>query len=343
MKTFTRIFIAINIALIVFVIYITRDGNIFTPTGEGEIILDSGTYEAFPLPDYAAAQVNSNYKSYFIEVEPGIKVHILEVGDGFPIFLMHGNPTSGFLYRKVVDGLPLDKVRVIMPTSPGLGFSSKIPASEHKLENHIRWINTALSELKVKELVYAGQDWGGPIGMGALSLSPGLLKGAVLLNTGFNAPTMNIDLSPAHATVKTPIIGELILEVIFSIFERLGGVQGDPESWTPEVAELYGKPLFDNGNAKAPLAMMRMVTDGPNHPSTPAMIQIEEYVKTLDIPSEIVWGMKDPILGKALTRMQQNFPDAPVIQTDAGHFLQEEVPIEIANALIRVIDKVNKE
>tara|TARA_B100000405_G_scaffold242673_1_gene176144 strand:+ start:939 stop:1970 length:1032 start_codon:yes stop_codon:yes gene_type:complete len=343
MKTFTRIFIAINIALIVFVIYITRDGNIFTPTGEGEIILDSGTYEAFPLPDYAAAQVNSNYKSYFIEVEPGIKVHILEVGDGFPIFLMHGNPTSGFLYRKVVDGLPLDKVRVIMPTSPGLGFSSKIPASEHKLENHIRWINTALSELKVKELVYAGQDWGGPIGMGALSLSPGLLKGAVLLNTGFNAPTMNIDLSPAHATVKTPIIGELILEVFFSIFERLGGVQGDPESWTPEVAELYGKPLFDHGNAKAPLAMMRMVTDGPNHPSTPAMIQIEEYVKTLDIPSEIVWGMKDPILGKALTRMQQNFPDAPVIQTDAGHFLQEEVPIEIANALIRVIDKVNKE
>ena len=343
MKTFTRIFIAINIALIVFVIYITRDGNIFTPTGEGEIILDSGTYEAFPLPDYAAAQVNSNYKSYFIEVEPGIKVHILEVGDGFPIFLMHGNPTSGFLYRKVVDGLPLDKVRVIMPTSPGLGFSSKIPASEHKLENHIRWINTALSELKVKELVYAGQDWGGPIGMGALSLSPGLLKGAVLLNTGFNAPTMNIDLSPAHATVKTPIIGELILEVFFSIFERLGGVQGDPESWTPEVAELYGKPLFDDGNAKAPLAMMRMVTDGPNHPSTPAMIQIEEYVKTLDIPSEIVWGMKDPILGKALTSMQQNFPNAPVTQTDAGHFLQEEVPIEIANALIRVIDKVNKE
>ena len=263
-------------------------------------------------------------------------MHILEVGDGFPIFLMHGNPTSGFLYRKVVDGLPLDKVRVIMPTSPGLGFSSKIPASEHKLENHIRWINTALSELKVKELVYAGQDWGGPIGMGALSLSPGLLKGAVLLNTGFNAPTMNIDLSPAHATVKTPIIGELILEVFFSIFERLGGVQGDPESWTPEVAALYGKPLFDNGNAKAPLAMMRMVTDGPNHPSTPAMIQIEEYVKTLDIPSEIVWGMKDPILGKALTRMQQNFPDAPVIQTDAGHFLQEEVPIEIANALITV-------
>jgi len=342
MKTFSRIFITITIALIVFVIYVTRDGDTYTPSGDGEIVLDSGTYEAFPLPDYAAAMVNSNYKSYFIEVEPGIKVHVLEVGEGFPVFLMHGNPTSGFLYRKIVEDLPLDSVRVIMPTSPGLGFSSKIPASEHKLENHIQWINTVLNELELKELIYAGQDWGGPIGMGALSFSPDLLKGAVILNTGFNAPTINVDLSPAHATVKTPLIGELILEVFFSIFERLGGVQGNPESWTPELVELYGRPVMESGNSKAPLAMMRMVTDGPTHPSTSSMIKIENYVKTLDIPAEIVWGINDPILGKALPRMQENFPKAPVTKTDAGHFLQEEVPAEIAEALIRVINQVNK-
>ena len=342
MRTFGRIFIAINVVLIIFVIFITRDGNNFTPSGDGEVVLDSGTYEGFTLPDFAAAMVNHKYKSYFIEVEPGIKIHVLEAGEGFPVFLMHGNPTSGFLYRKVVENLPLDKVRVIMPTSPGLGFSSKIPASEHKLENHIRWISKVLNELELEELIYAGQDWGGPIGMGALSLSPNLIKGAVILNTGFNAPTINIDLSPAHATVKTPVIGELIVEVFFSMFDRLGAVQGDPESWTPEVAELYGKPLYDNGNAKAPLAMMRMVTDGPSHPSTPSMMQIENYVKTLNIPAEIVWGMNDPILGKALARMRENFPKAPVKKTNAGHFLQEEVPDEIAGAIIRVLNQVNK-
>lgn len=340
MKIFLKLFISLGFVLMLLSYLITRDGNTYTPSGDGEVILDSGTYEAFPLPDYAAAMVNSNYKSYFIEVEPGIKVHVLDVGEGFPVFLMHGNPTSGFLYRKIVENLPLDKVRVIMPTSPGLGFSSKIPASEHKLENHIRWINAVLNELELKELIYAGQDWGGPIGMGALSLSPNLLKGAVVMNTGFNAPTISIDLSPAHATVKTPIIGELVVEVFFSMFDRLGNVQGDPESWTPEVAELYGKPLYDSGNAKAPLAMMRMVTDGPSHPSTPSMIKIENYVKTLDIPAEIVWGMNDPILGKALPRMEENFPKAPVTQTDAGHFLQEEVPTEIAEALMRVLSQV---
>ena len=340
MKTFLRILVLIAFALIILSFFVTRDGYVVTPIGDGQVVLDSGTYEAFPLPIYASNMVDSNYKSYFIEVEPGLKVHVIEVGEGFPVFLMHGNPTSGFLYRKVVEKLPLNKVRVIMPTSLGLGFSSKIPASEHTAENHIYWINKVLKELELKELVYAGQDWGGPIGMGALSLSPELLKGAVLLNTGFNAPKVNADLSPAHALVKTPVIGELLLEVIFSIFERLKSVQGNPDSWTSEVAELYGRPVYESGNSKAPLAMMRMVPDGPNHPSTPSMRRVEEYVNTLEIPAEIVWGENDPILGRALPIMQQNFPNARLTKTTAGHFLQEEVPNEIAEALIRVIEEV---
>lgn len=340
MKTFLRILVLIALGLIILSFFVTRDGYVVTPTGKGQVVLDSGTYEAFPLPIYASNMVDSNYKSYFIEVEPGLKVHVIEAGEGFPVFLMHGNPTSGFLYRKVVEKLPLDKVRVIMPTSLGLGFSSKIPASEHTAENHIYWINKVLKELELKELVYAGQDWGGPIGMGALSLSPELLKGAVLLNTGFNAPKVNADLSPAHALVKTPVIGELLLEVIFSIFERLKSVQGNPDSWTSEVAELYGRPVYESGNSKAPLAMMRMVPDGPNHPSTPSMRRVEEYVNTLEIPAEIVWGENDPILGRGLPIMQQNFPNARLTKTTAGHFLQEEVPNEIAEALIRVIEEI---
>ena len=340
MKTFLRILILIAFSLIILSFFVTRDGYVVTPIGDGQVVLDSGTYEAFPLPSYASNMVDSYYKSFFIEVEPGLKVHVIEAGEGFPVFLMHGNPTSGFLYRKVVEKLPLDKVRVIMPTSLGLGFSSKIPASEHTAENHIYWINKVLKELELKELVYAGQDWGGPIGMGALSLSPELLKGAVLLNTGFNAPKANADLSPAHAIVKTPVLGEILLEVVFSIFERLESVQGNPDSWTTEVAELYGRPVYESGNSKAPLAMMRMVPDGPNHQSAPSMRRIEEYVNTLEIPAEIVWGENDPILGRALPIMQQNFPNARLTKTTAGHFLQEEVPNEIAEALIRVIEEV---
>ncbi|HIF93661.1 MAG: alpha/beta fold hydrolase [Myxococcales bacterium] len=330
----------IVVAGILFAGAITRDGERIVPEGEGTVRLDAGDFEAFPLPAYAAKCVTDDYKSYFVEVEPGIKVHVLEVGSGFPVYLQHGNPTSGFLYRKVAAELPTNRVRVIMPTLVGLGFSSKIPASEHTLENHVRWMNGVLEQLKLTELVYVGQDWGGPTGMGALALSPELLKGAVLLNTGFNAPKEEMDLSRAHGIVKTPVVGELMMEVFLSIFENLPRMQGDPDSLPADVVELYGRPVEESGNAKAPLAMMRMVTDGPDHRTAPAMREIERYVQGLDIPAEIVWGMNDPILGKALPLMKQNFPDAPVTETEGGHFLQEEVPAEIAAALLRVMDQI---
>jgi hypothetical protein len=102
MNTFLKVISTIVVICIVFAIFITRDGKMFTPNGEGVVTLDIGDFEAFPLPDYALNMVNSDYKSYFVEVEPGIKVHVLDIGQGLPVFLMHGNPTSGFLYRKVV-------------------------------------------------------------------------------------------------------------------------------------------------------------------------------------------------------------------------------------------------
>lgn len=332
--------IAIAVAGMVAYGVITRDGELVTPQGTGTITLDVGEFEAFPLPGYAAEHLVGDYKSYLVEAEPGIKVHVLETGSGFPVFLQHGNPTSGFLYRKVAEELPEDRIRLIMPTLVGLGFSSKVPASQHTLDNHIRWINSVLAQLKLTELVYVGQDWGGPVGMGALARSPDLIRGAVLLNTGFNAPREEVNLSRAHAIVKTPVLGELLLETAFSIFEQLPQMQGDPASLPADVIELYSRPVTESGNAKAPLALMRMVTDGPAHPSVAAMRTIEHYVKGLDIPAEIVWGMNDPILAKGLPIMKQNFPQAPVMETQAGHFLQEEVPAEIAAAVLRVVDQI---
>ena len=333
-----KVLLVLLAAIFVIGIFITRDGKMITPEGSGNISIDVGEFEAFPLPDYAANYITDDYKSYLVEVEPGIKVHVLEVGSGFPVFLQHGNPTSGFLYRKVAEQLPTDQLRVIMPTLVGLGFSTKVPASQHTLHNHMRWINAVLEQLQLTELVYVGQDWGGPIGMGALALSPDMIKGAVLLNTGFNAPTEKRDLSSAHATVKTPVVGELIVETFVSIFDRLHNMQGDPGSIPTDVAQLYAKPVLESGNAKAPLALMRMVPDGPDHPTTTAMRIVEQYTLSLDIPAEIVWGMNDPILAKGLPLMQQNFPKAPTTETQAGHFLQEEVPNEIAAAILRVVE-----
>ena len=343
MKRTWKVAAVLGALLVLAALVLVGDGERIIPEGEGRVELDAGGFEAFPLPDYAAAVVSDDYKSYFIEVEPGIKIHVLEIGQGYPVYLQHGNPTSGLLYRKVVESLPLDSVRAIMPTMVGLGFSTKVPASEHTLDNHMRWMNSVLKTLNLTEVVFVGQDWGGPVGMGALSLSPGVLKGAVVMNTGVRAPRVPMDLSKAHALVKTPLVGELLVEAMSPrFFTRLAEVQGDPATMPPPVMDLYRRPLQDSGNAKATLALMRMVADGPDHASSPALRDIERYVEGLDIPAELVWGMNDPILARGLPVMQKILPTAPVIETEAGHFLQEEVPEIIAAAVLRIVERVQK-
>ena len=343
MKRTLKVSAVLGALLVLAALVLVGDGERIIPEGEGRVELDAGGFEAFPLPDYAAAVVSDDYKSYFIEVEPGIKIHVLEIGQGYPVYLQHGNPTSGLLYRKVVESLPLDSVRAIMPTMVGLGFSTKVPASEHTLDNHMRWMNSVLKTLNLTEVVFVGQDWGGPVGMGALSLSPDVLKGAVVMNTGVRAPRVPMDLSRAHALVKTPLVGELLVEAMSPLFfTRLAEVQGDPATMPPPVMDLYRRPLQDSGNAKATLALMRMVADGPDHASSPALRDIERYVEGLDIPAELVWGMNDPILARGLPVMQKILPTAPVIETEAGHFLQEEVPEIIAAAVLRIVERVQK-
>lgn len=330
----------VAVAAITGIWWMIRDGAAVTPQGSGTVATTSGTFEAFALPDYAGQTLPEGYKSYLLEVEPGIKIHVLEAGTGTPVYLQHGNPTNGLLYRKIWQELPTHRMRLIMPTMVGLGFSTKVPASQHTLENHIRWMNAALRQLDLGGVVYVGQDWGGAVGLGALMRSPELLKGMVILNTGWTAPKEKFELSRPHAIAATPIVGELLLENVVSVFDRIHEAQGDPASIPPEVAALYARPVRESGNIKGPLALMRMVPTGPDHPTSPLMGKVEAYAKTVKVPTEIVWGMRDPILARILPVMTEMYPEARVTETQAGHFLQEKVPVEIAEAIERVVATV---
>jgi len=69
------------------------------------------------------------------------------------------------------------------------------------------------------------------------------------------------------------------------------------------------------------------------HPSVPGLAKCHAYVSAFEGPAAIVWGDRDPILGGVRTWMERCFPGAPVTRTQAGHFLQDEVPGPIAEAI----------
>ena len=68
------------------------------------------------------------YEKKYQEVN-GKKIAYVEVGEGDPIVLLHGNPTSSYLWRNVIPELA-GKGRVIAPDLIGQGDSDKLPASE---------------------------------------------------------------------------------------------------------------------------------------------------------------------------------------------------------------------
>ena len=115
--------------------------------------------------------------------------------------------------------------------------------------------------------------------------------------------------------------------------------QGDRASISGQVARAYRYPLRDRRTNVAPLALARMVPNNFEHPSIEPLQRCQQYVEAFGGPVAIVWGDRDPVLGRLLSWMTKLFPDAPVTRTNAGHFLQEEVPNEIAAAIIDVAER----
>jgi haloalkane dehalogenase len=68
----------------------------------------------------------------------------------------------------------------------------------------------------------------------------------------------------------------------------------------------------------------------------PDLERVQSFVTSFPGPIAIVWGDRDPVLGRLRKRIEALLPKAVVTRTEAGHFLQEEVPEEIAVAIREV-------
>lgn len=108
-------------------------------------------------------------------------------------------------------------------------------------------------------------------------------------------------------------------------------VQFDRSSIQGEVARAYRFPIGLSRRFSA-LKFARMVPSSENHPSLPHFHNLESYCTSL-ANVEIVWGVKDPILGKQLKRVKEIVGNARITEVSAGHFLQEESYKEISSAI----------
>jgi cis-3-alkyl-4-acyloxetan-2-one decarboxylase len=289
--------------------------------------------KAPPLPGWLDRQLPFRRRAAEID---GRRVHFIDEGEGQPILLMHGNPTWSYLWRKVIARLR-DRFRVVAPDLLGFGLSDKPrTVAEHTVDLHVRTMVRLVDALDLQHLVLVGQDWGGPVACGVGARAPHRVHGLVLANTSVRQPPRPFRPKAFHRLSHAPLISQVIFRGLGFPLPILDRVQGDRRSigWREKAA--YAWPLRRLRDRTAPLALARMVPTGERHPSTPPLDQIGAWVESWHGPAALVWGTRDPVLGRALRRHHEVLPQALVTETTAGHFLQEEVPDELAHAIAHV-------
>lgn len=119
-------------------------------------------------------------RAEYIEVEPNVRLHITDCGEGRPIVLIHGWPLSDEMYEYQYNALINSSFRAIGITLRGFGKSDK-PYGLYDYDTHSSDINNVLSQLGVQDAVLVGFSMGGSIAIRYVSVYNGAhVSGLVL-------------------------------------------------------------------------------------------------------------------------------------------------------------------
>jgi pimeloyl-ACP methyl ester carboxylesterase len=101
-------------------------------------------------------------RAEYIEVEPNVRLHVTDAGEGRSIVLIPGWPLSDEMYEYQYNYLINNNFRVIGITLRGFGKSNK-PYGAYNYDVHVADIKKVLDTLEIKDAVLGGFSMGGSI------------------------------------------------------------------------------------------------------------------------------------------------------------------------------------
>ncbi len=260
-------------------------------------------------------------------------LHYLDEGEGPVVLLLHGNPTWSFVYRNVIRELS-SSCRLIAPDYPGFGFSGHPAGYGYSPAEHATAVGELVDALALDHFVLVVQDWGGPIGMAIAAARPERVAGFVIGNTWCWGTTPSMWL---FSKLLGGAFGRYLIlrHNLFADALMKGALVGDPD---PRVLAAYSAPFPDADSRIGTWKLPRAIT------RERAWIRsVEARLAPLrDRPIELIWGERDPLFSKPAfdARWRTHFPDANTVRiADAGHFVQEDRPDQVAAAITRVVER----
>jgi pimeloyl-ACP methyl ester carboxylesterase len=260
----------------------------------------------------------------------GAASFVREQGSGTPVVLLHGVPTSSFLYRKVIPAVADQGLRAIAFDFPGLGLADRPEEFDYSWSGLSRWMGDAIDELGIDRCHLAVHDIGGPIACEWAVRNPDRVLSLTALNTLLGVADFRRPWSMQPFAMRG--IGELWLASLrpFPMSQLLYLQAIDNRAATPRrevYAYYYLLKRVDRGRAFLRIMRGFELTDEKQR-------ILWEGLAERPYPARIVWGERDPALGLDQLRIAQEALEVPdPILLPAKHFLQEDQAIAVANAI----------
>jgi len=281
----------------------------------------------------------------FSEVQ-GKRIAYLEAGTGDPIVLLHGNPTSSYLWRNVIPELE-NCGRVIVPDLIGQGESDKLPASEgpdrYSFEVAFDYLDGLLRAIDVdSDITWVIHDWGSGLGFHWAKHNPDAVKGIAYMEA-----------------IVMPITWDDWPESARGIFQGFRSSKGEdlclernlfveavlPSSIMRELTEdemaAYRAP-FDTPEHRQPtLNWPRQI---PIDGEPAQMVELVEaygaFMAASAIPKLFINAEPGSILVGKQREFCRSWPNQTEVTVKGLHFVQEDSPREIGQAIAAWYDNL---
>lgn len=288
--------------------------------------------------DTAPSRVSDWAKRKKYKTVDGVRMAYDEVGEGDPILFLHGNPTSSYLWRKVIPHVQ-HLGRCIAPDMVGMGDSARLPNSGPGVYTylaHRKYLFGLLEKLGVDENVtLVIHDWGSAMGFNWAQLNPGKVKGIAYMEALLSPPNRE-DATPSKffQVLRSERGDKAILQdnLFITMFLQEVGLYLSEE----DKAE-YMRPYLDAGESRRPtLTWPREVPYG-NDPAANAEIisAYSAWLSESDVPKLFIQADPGIIFRVGdLRRFARSLPNQKIVQVYGGHFVQEISGDAIGRALL---------
>ncbi|HXH22296.1 MAG TPA: haloalkane dehalogenase [Dehalococcoidia bacterium] len=263
-------------------------------------------------------------------------ISFVDTGSGDPIVLLHGNPTSSYLWRNVIPHLS-GMGRCLAPDLVGMGRSGKSGTGSYRFFDHARYLDAWFEALGLNRAVtLVGHDWGSALAFHWAHRHERAVKGVAYMEAIVRPLTWAEWPEQARRIFQGMRSGageELVLERNLFVERILPG--SVLRGLTEEEMAVYRAPYVQPGESRRPtLTWPREIPiDGEPADVVAAVQAYADWLSASPLPKLFINADPGSILTGAQREFCRSWPNQTETTVRGLHFIQEDSPDEIGQAL----------